>query len=151
MNTKDVLITDYTDLRFQFAFRAYFRELEVTVRDWLGLFREMNREKDSHAILRLTEEGSVVGFIQIQPVPVSAGFFETKWGFIREFWISPEHRGQGHGSALLALAEERLRREGCGAAVLTTDTAPAFYEARGYRRDPAIRARNEMDVYLKQL
>jgi len=47
-------------------------------------------------------------------------------------------RGRGIGSALLAAAEERLRRNGCGLLEITSnirrDDAHKFYEARGYAR-----------------
>ena len=151
MVIKDILITDFTDRRFQEPFKFYFRELGCTVWDWPALFKEMNREKNCTAILRMTEEGYTVGFIQFQPTPVSAGFFKTKWGFVREFWVAPEYRKGGHGSQLLEIAEERLRQRGCSAAVLTTRTATAFYEKRGYRVEKDITAQNKMTVLLKQL
>lgn len=151
MNTKDILINDFSDARFQQAFKLYFRELGMNIWDWPALFKEMNREKGCSAIVRLTEDDRVVGFLQFQPIAVSAGFFKTKWGFVREFWVAPEFRGGGHGSALLELTEAHLRRRGCSAAVLTTETAAHFYEARGYRREPEISAKNKLGVHLKQL
>ena len=149
----DLLIRDFTDPRFQAAFQAYFQELEVRVRDWSALFREMNGENDT-AWLRLAEDGAVVGFLQFQLMPVSTWFFSARWGFIREFWVSPSYRGAGHGKALLALAEAYFLAEGIHFSLLTTDTAPAFYEKLGYHRSGAfLPPEQEADeiMYLKEL
>ena len=64
MMTKDILLSDHTDPRFTAAFQLYFAELGITVRDWDGLFREMNGTPDTYAFLRLNESGETVGFLQ---------------------------------------------------------------------------------------
>ena len=147
----DALITDFTDARFQAAFRRYFGELGLTVRDWDGLWREMNGEGDNAACLRTGPGGETVGFLQFKPIQFTSWFFEETCAFIREFWVSPEHRGQGHGSGLLALAEARFLEKGIRTAILTTDTAAAFYLRHGYERAPACRAKNGDDVFVKRL
>ena len=62
----DALITDFTHPQFQAAFRQYFGELGIQVKDWDALFREMDRgdagEKNA-AYVRTEEDGSVIGFI----------------------------------------------------------------------------------------
>ena len=146
----DLLISDFTDARFQQAFQLYFEELDINVRDWDGLFHEMT-EDGNFAYLRLSEDGGVIGFIQFKPMTLNNWFFEEKAGFIREFWIAETHRGQGHGSALLHLAEEHFIREGIRRVLLTTDDAAAFYEKHGYRKNPDIQAKNHDDVYVKEL
>jgi ribosomal protein S18 acetylase RimI-like enzyme len=54
---------------------------------------------------------------------------------ITEFWIAEVYRRQGHGSNLLASAEQRATSRGCRFAYLETFSfnAPAFYERNGYR------------------
>ena len=146
----DLLISDFTDVRFQKAFQLYFEELGINVRDWDGLFREMN-EGNNLAYLRMTEHDEVVGFIQFTPIALTSWFFEEKAGFIREFWIANAHRGQGHGSALLHLAEKYFSEQGIRQAILTTDGAAGFYEKLGYRKAPSIQAKNHDDVYVKEL
>jgi GNAT superfamily N-acetyltransferase len=56
------------------------------------------------------------------------------WGFIREFYIRPEHRRKGHARALLNAVEDVLRENGAQEIYLTTDSAQgtAFWEACGY-------------------
>ena len=143
-------ITDFTDPRFQNAFRAYFSELSIPVDDWDCLFRQMNGE-GNEAVLRTDADGRAVGFLMFQPIRAESWFFSETLGFIREFWVTPERRGQGHGSALLRRAEARLRELGVRTAVLTTDTAERFYRNRGYMPAPGCRAKNGDPVYFRQL
>ena len=146
----DLFLSDFSDARFQEAFQAYFQELGIRVRDWDALFREMT-EDENGAFLRIAEDGAVIGFIQFKPIALTNWFFEEKVGFIREFWIGEAHRKQGHGSALLALAEAYFAQQKIHRVILTTDSAPTFYEARGYRKDPCYQAKNQDDVYRKDL
>lgn len=56
--------------------------------------------------------------------------------FLDLFYLAPEHRGGGLGSAVLAAFEAEGRRRGCVAAVLYTISfqAPGFYEWHGWQR-----------------
>lgn len=145
-----VLLTDFSDPAFQAAFQRYFTEIGVNVRDWTGLFREMN-EGDNAAFVRTASDRTVLGFIQFCPIPFTSWFFEETCGFIREFWVSPEARGRGVGSGLLARAEDYFRGKGICTGILTTDTAAAFYLRHGYEKAPGCRAKNKDDVYVKRL
>ena len=145
-----VLIDDFTDPVFQDAFMEYFSEIGIAAYDRDGLFREMN-DGMNEAYMRLDEGGNCVGFIQFCPITFTSWFFEGTCGFIREFRVSPERRGEGHGTSLLRLTEGRFREKGYGAAVLTTDSAEDFYLARGYKKAPGIRAKNGDRVFVKQL
>ncbi len=143
-------LTDFSDPAFQAAFRRYFTEMSVTVRDWEGLFREMN-EGGNAAFARTGGDGDLLGFIQFCSIPFTSWFFEETCGFIREFWVAPEARGRGVGSELLTLAEDHFRGKGIRTSILTTNTAAAFYVHHGYEKAPACRAKNNDDVYVKRL
>ncbi len=147
----DALLTDFTDPLFQAAFRQYFAELGISVKDWDGLFRQMNEEGGNEAIVRTGENGELVGFIQFRPIPFTSWFFEETCGFIREFWVAAAYRNGGHGAALLRQAEERFRAQGIRTAVLTSDTAERFYLRHGYEKAPACRAKNGDEVFVKRL
>ena len=150
----DTLISDFTGPVFQAAFRQYFGELGIQVKDWDGLFREMNRgdagEKNA-AYVRTAPDGGGVGFIQFIPIRFTSWFFEETCGFIREFWVAEEFRNQGHGSQLIALAEEHVLEHGIYTSILTTDTAQRFYERHGYVKASGCRAKNKDDVFVKRL
>lgn len=148
---KDLIITDFTDIRFQTAFKFYFDELGVEVKEWDTLFTEMNQEKDNVAYVRLSNTDQIVGFIQFKPITLSNWFFKANIGFIREFWVSKEYRGTGNGKDLLSLAEMYFKENGIVKSILTTDTAPIFYEKNGYVKDTTITALNNDDVYVKEL
>ncbi len=153
MKYTDTWLNDFSDTALQTAFRAYYGELGVRVTNWEGLFADMSAGEDA-VLVRRNETGKVVGFLMFvasDAVTAWRGFFSTRLGCIEEFWIAPEYRSQGHGSALLHLAEERLVQQGCAYAILTTDTAPDFYCRHGYALQRGIRAKNKADVYLKPL
>lgn len=147
----DVMIEDFETPQFQQAFRLYFEELGMTIRNWEALFHEMNEGGENRAILRTDAQGNIVGFIQFVPMRFSSWFFEEKCGFIREFWVAPAYRRRGQGTLLLAQAEEWFRAQGAETIYLTSDDAGAFYEARGYVRSHACTAKNRDDVYIKYL
>ena len=148
---KDILISDFSEPLFQKAFQIYFGELGINVKDWDGLFKEMNDEEGNKTFLRVTEENDIAGFIMFKPIELSNWFFTEKLGFIREFWIANEYRNQGHGTALLQLAEEYFVQNDICKSILTTDTAENFYIKHGYRKDSAYTAANKDEVFVKDL
>ena len=150
----DVLISDFTEPVFQAAFRQYFAELGIDVKDWDGLFQEMNAESGGEknaAWLRTAADGSAIGFIQFVPIRFTSWFFEETFGFIRDFWLAEPFRGQGNGAELLALAERYFLDSGICTGILTTDTAQRFYERHGYVRASGCRAKNKDEVFVKRL
>jgi len=148
---KDLLISDFTNSCFQKRFKLYFDELGVNVKDWDELFNELNDEKDNRAYVRFTDTDDVIGFILFKPIALSNWFFNLKLGLIREFWVSKKYRGMGNGKSLLHLAETYFKENGLHKSILTTDTAPKFYEKNGYIKDSTIIAKNEDDVFVKEL
>ncbi len=149
MKTTDTLITAYTaDAAYREAFRAYFAELGCRVTNWEGLFAEMDESAD-FSWTRRDENGRVIAFIQFTLMDMTSWFFTAKYGFIREFWVAPEFRRQGHGSQLLQMAEKTIAECGAGQAILTTETAADFYRRRGYVRNLSFSAKNGDGVFVK--
>lgn len=151
MNYTDTLINQYTDLSVQTAMKTYFCELGLNSTNWDGLFQEMEQDGANFTFIRKNGTGNVSGFIQFTTMNLESWFFSAKCGFIREFWVQEDLRRRGHGTALLHQAEEWLRQQDCLCILLTTDTAPGFYEKHGYYHEPGIRARNKDKVYVKRL
>lgn len=147
----DTMISDFSDSLFQSAFKRYFCELGYNIKDWDGLFKEMNDEGDNTAIVRTTEDGEIIGFIQFKPVKFTSWFFEETCGFIREFWIAEQFRNKNHGTALIKLVEERFLENGIYTSILTTDTAAHFYEKHGYVKALGCKAKNQDEVFVKHL
>lgn len=149
----DTMMTDMTDAAVRAAFRAYYGELGVQVSSWEGLFAEIGASPDC-LFVRRDQAGGVTGFLLFAMMEASSegrGFYWTRLGCIEEFWVAPACRRQGHGTALLHLAEKHFAQLGCAYAILTTDTAPQFYQRHGYRLQRGIAAKNGADVYLKAL
>lgn len=49
MSVSTILLSEFADPRFRAAFQSYFAELGIAVKDWDGLFREMDGEKINRA------------------------------------------------------------------------------------------------------
>ncbi len=153
MIKKDLFITDFKNPQFQTAFKTYFEEMNVTIKNWKKLFDCMNNDKngENYSYVRIDDNGETVGFIQFTAITMNSWFFSTDMGFIREFWVNEKYRKQGHGKELLTLAENYFKEKDICYAILTTDTAEQFYLKNGYEKNPHIAAVNKMDVYVKRL
>ena len=64
----DIMISDFSNPLFQTAFKKYFLELGHAIKDWNGLFKEMNDDGDNVAFVRTSMNDKVIGFIQFKPV-----------------------------------------------------------------------------------
>lgn len=152
MTTKDMLITDFSEPLFQVMFKKYFAELGINVKDWDGLWKEMNAQNGGNtAYIRLCEN-EPIGFIQFTPIILEGWFIKEKLGFIREFWIDEKFRKLGHGTELLSLAEKYFKDNGIHRIVLTAEkNEQSFYLKRGYKICKAMEAKNEMAVSVKDI
>lgn len=150
--TKDTFITDFFDPMFTDMFKRYFSELGIDVKDWNGLFEEMNtRNGGNCAYIRVCGDNPI-GFIQFTAVTLENWFFKERLGFIREFWVQKELRRQGHGSALCSLAEKYFFDNGIRRIVLTAEEKEKeFYFKRGYRVCGGMEAKNDMDVWVREI
>lgn len=147
----DTMISDFSNPLFQTAFKQYFSELGYHIRDWNGLFKEMNDEGDNAAFIRIAADGKLIGFIQFRPVKFYGWFFEETCGFVREFWIAEEFRNKNHGTMLINLVEKHFVENGIYTSILTTDTAAGFYEKHGYVKALGCKAQNQDEVFVKRL
>jgi GNAT superfamily N-acetyltransferase len=55
------------------------------------------------------------------------------FAYLRDFFVLPEHRGQGYGKTLIQAALSRLQAEGVPAFMLATSDAHGLYEKYGFR------------------
>lgn len=152
MNTNDLLINDFTDPVFQAMFKEYFAEIGVNVKDWEGLWEEMNTQNGGNSAYIRTCKNKPVGFIQFTAITMDSWFLKERWGFIREFWIAKGFRRQGHGTELLSLAEKYFKDEGIHRIVLTAEeNEQQFYLNRGYKICESIEAKNKIAVSVKDI
>lgn len=80
MGYHDTLVSDFRDSRFQQAFKQYFSELQLQVKDWDGLFAEMDGEGGNQAFVRAAAGGPVIGFIQFKPIAFTSWFLKGPAG-----------------------------------------------------------------------
>lgn len=132
------------------AFMDYFAELGVTVRDWEGLFQELDKRAGFTLALQ-DEAGCIVSFLLGSMQDMGSDFFTVPIGFVEEMYVAPAFRQQGLGAVLLQAAEARFRDVGCGYTFLTTDSAPDFFVRQGYLFQPRMAAKNGDPVYVKPL
>lgn len=144
------MINNFNNTLFQAAFKEYFNELGVKINDWNKLFNQMNNDIGNYAYL-ITDNNTVVGFIQFKAIILSNSFFEEQYGFIREFWIDEKYRKQGYGTKLLKLAEDYFINNRIYQVILTTATASDFYTKNGYKKNYSITAKNNDSVFTKAL
>jgi GNAT superfamily N-acetyltransferase len=84
------------------------------------------RERTPIAFSVREDKGAVVGGL--------IGEFRLDWLYVDWLWVDDSQRGQGHGAALMALAEEEARKAGKTHVFLWTWSfqAPEFYRSLGY-------------------
>ena len=87
---------------------------------------------ESVGVVGRSEDGKTVGGL--------TGTIGGGWMYVHMMWVSPECRGRGLGSALLAAAEQETVRRGCPRVFLNTLSfqAPGFYERNGYTQFAAL-------------
>lgn len=111
----------------------------------IGGFERRRTEKHLSALISLPERGACW---VAQRTGAMAGYLIAVYVFslehggmmaeIDEFFVRPEFRGDGTGSALLVAMEQEMRSAGLVRVQLqlgaTNDRARGFYERHGYRR-----------------
>jgi GNAT superfamily N-acetyltransferase len=84
------------------------------------------RERIPLALSVRDDAGKVVGGL--------VGEFRLDWLYVDWLWVDESQRGNGHGGALMALAEQEARKTGKTHIFLWTWSfqAPEFYRSLGY-------------------
>lgn len=82
-------------------------------------------------------EGGLLGFIEISIRRYAEGCTSDNVGYIEEWYVDPDARGNGYGGALVAAAEEWARARGCTEMASDTaignDASIQAHKALGYR------------------
>lgn len=82
--------------------------------------------KDTTYFIR-DDAGEIIG-------GVTGNYGGFGWMYVDTLWVSPEHRGAGHGRKLMELIEAEAVENGCYGSYLSTYSfqAPEFYDRLGY-------------------
>lgn len=134
LNYNHTLKPQFTDL-----LSAYFSELDSDIPEDIlrGELTDLIEDQHGKGIIRVclaADNETLAGFSIFQiDTPESDWCKRPGWGFIREFYVAPESRHQGHGSRLAAHTEQCLRKMGAEKLYLTSDsTALAFWQHCGW-------------------
>ena len=109
-----------------------------------GLTRPWNDPaRDIARKLRVQRDLFLVGLVDDAIVASIMAGYDGHRGWVNYLGVAPEHRGRGHGRAIMAEAEARLLALGCPKINLQirrdNRAAIAFYEAIGFGED-AVRS-----------
>ena len=82
------------------------------------------RPDESQAVFVSEEpDGALSGFLEAGMRPCAEGCLTSPVGYIEGWWVEPEHRGRGRGTALVKAAEDWARS--CGLAEMASDAIQA--------------------------
>lgn len=99
-------------------------------------------ETDIRRKLAVQREAFLVAVVDGELVGTAMGGYDGHRGWVYYVVVSPNHRRQGIGAALMEGVEERLARIGCPKINLqvraTNDEVVCFYERLGYRVEERI-------------
>ncbi len=114
---------------------ALWRACDVA-RPWNDPVRDIERK------LAMADDLLLVGTVDGRVVGTVMAGYEGHRGWINYLAVDPNERAAGHGRALMAAAERRLRELGCPKINLqvrgTNPDAIAFYERIGFTIDAVI-------------
>ncbi len=97
-------------------------------------------EESGYLVHVFEDEGKVQGYVCFGPTPLTQGTWDLYW-----IAVDPESQGRGAGRALLAFAEDSVRRRGGRLLLIETSSQESygatvrFYERAGYTLEARIR------------
>ena len=147
-------LNDFYDVRFWNAFRSYFQEIGVNLREDTDVFDDIteSHERENMRTFAVGGETGLAGFIMVQPECLKGSFFEERVGFIRELWVSPAYRNRGYGRDLMNRVEAHFREMGISKLILTyEEEALPFYRKLGFVPDGSYQAKNEGNILIKPM
>lgn len=78
----------------------------------IPFMRQFIQRSDSQVFVAERQDGSVAGFVEVGTRPYADGCDTSPVGYIEAWFVEPNVRRAGYGSALLAAAEDWARQRG---------------------------------------
>ncbi|MBO5323060.1 MAG: GNAT family N-acetyltransferase [Oscillospiraceae bacterium] len=134
-------ITEYSQLKhpqFTDMLVAYFAEMKSDMPEHIirGKLLNLIHSEQAQSIIHIglyLDNDKPIGFTIYQiDTPESDWCKRPGWGFIREFYISPEYRLMGYGRQLASYSETKLRGLGATQIYLTAMVSIRFWEHCGF-------------------
>lgn len=111
MKSKTILITDFSDELFIYAFRTMLHEEHgIVAIDNLEIFlnKVTNDGVDLFSCVQTDENNEIIGLAIAQPIKLSNNHFEESYGYIKVLWVSTKCSKNACGSELLELCEKQF-------------------------------------------
>lgn len=120
---------------------------------WINSIIDSLGAADRHLELCFLE-GSAIGFWFGKVDHVGdKGFIKPGYGYIMEFYVSPEYRRLGIGCGMFGRLEALFAADGAKMMYLTADpvTGRPFWEALGFVRTGEVSSENGLDIYEREV
>lgn len=123
------------------------------LRKWVQSIIRIHGDPDRH--LAFCYDGDVlIGFLYGKvDHPDHKGFVKVGWGYVMEFYVLPEHRRKGYGTAMYAHLENLFAKDGVKTLYLTSDpvTGRPFWMSQGFVPAGERSPENHMEIYVKNI
>lgn len=149
-----VEIKDFKESSFKNAFRTYFKEIGIELKEDTDVFDLITKSKEEEGMrcCCVEADGEVIAFIMFQIENMKSRFFTEDLGFIREFWVKEERRRKKIGSKLMEYCINEFKKFGIKKLILTyEEEALLFYEKQGFALDLSYMAKNKMQCVVKNI
>lgn len=153
-------ITNENRAEFHRLMRSYAKELDehqhrttdpAVLERWTDSIIE--KRHDNGRCLRLCRVGEeLVGFLYGKiDLPEDRGYKKVGYGYVMEFFVLPDRRGNGYGREMLRCLERFFTANGAKQMYLTADpvTGVPFWEKTGFSRTGEISPENGLEIYQK--
>lgn len=112
MESKNILITDFTDQLFIKAFRQQLLEEHgiLEIENFEILFNKLTSDNDYFAYVKVNDVDEVLGFIIGQRIQLSNNYFQEYYGYIKTLWKSEKCKNDSCFDELLSLCEDQFRK-----------------------------------------
>ena len=136
------------DKDFMTLFRQYFKGFSMEAPPALFDMIEKDTQTYDHKIIMLYEDTLPIGFCMFQiDTPENPWCMKVGAGDIRELFIVPTHRKQGHGSTLINQVKQYCLDKGVEEILLTSDAHESFWASNGFYPTGDIHPGNDGPIY----
>ncbi len=147
---------------FRPLMRAYSAELamheafpltETETEKWIDSIIRLQGPSDRHLEI-CKQNGKPIGFFYGKiDHPEHRGYKKVGYGYIMEFYVVPESRRKGVGTAMYRRLESLFQRDGASRMYLTADPYGdvPFWTALGFSRTGEVSPKNHLDIYEKEM
>ncbi len=111
--------------------------------DEIGKFFSGKLDMPLAVLLAVDDDGAAVGFVELSIRPYAEECKTNRVAYLEGWYVEPEYRRRGVGTALVAASEAWARSQGCtefgSDALIDNDVSAAAHRALGFEETAQIR------------